>query len=100
MADNVKSERFEREDIEDDEPVRLLDIVRAGSRRGNPRVWGPLGLALQIHRIVNKHLLLAQREIFEAEIKYVDQLIAADEEADERSRSTANNGRRKKVAIE
>lgn len=99
MADNVKSDR-DRDELEDDEPVRLLDIVRAGSRRGNPLVWGPLGLALQIHRIVNKHLLLAQREIFEAEIKYVDQLIAADEEADQRSRSAAHNGRRKKVTVE
>jgi hypothetical protein len=91
------------DDDEDSESIRVIDVVRAISRRTRKSpIWGPLELAMQIHRAFNKHLLLAQKEMFELEIKYVDRLIAADEEAEHRDRQTSPGAgpRRKKVIVD
>lgn len=105
MPDSSKSNRHTalEHDDEDDEPLRLIDVVRAVGRhtRKSP-LWGPFELAVQVHRAFNKHLLLAQREMFELEIKYVDRLIAADEEAEHREQHAAPAGRprRKKLNVD
>lgn len=86
---------------DDDEPIRLLDVVRAVRRRSRQSpMWAPVELALQIHRAFNKHLLLAQREMFELEIKYVDRLLAADAEAERREREADSNPPRKKLTVD
>jgi hypothetical protein len=106
MPDSSKSDRhpdLAHDDDDEDEPLRLIDVVRAvGRRTRKSPLWGPLELALQVHRAFNKHLLLAQREMFELEIKYVDKLIAADEEAERRDQHTAQatGQRRKKLNVD
>jgi hypothetical protein len=105
MLDPTKPDRLsdlDRDEDDDNEPLRLIDVVRAVGRRRNSTLWGPIELALQIHRVFNKHLLIAQKEMFELEIKYVNRLISADEAAERRDQNAAPTGghKRKKLAVD
>ena len=63
------------DELLDDRPSHLIEMVQSAAREDWSSFTGGLALLLAGHKILNRHFLLAQREIVKLQLAQLDRLI-------------------------